>query len=95
MLVVKTRRIKIRSLSKIASATLTQCLCIPSDASEKDYVLLGGFVANSVREGGLGGLVVGFENSGREARLGVRMHVWRAEGFCRVSKPNNRPVSWA
>lgn len=82
------------SLCKESVETSTQSLYIPSDAvrsSEKDNVLLGGFIINSV----LGGLVVGFESGGREAGLGVCISVWRDEGICRVSKPDNRPVSWA
>lgn len=70
---------------------------ILSDAmrsSKKDNVLLDDFIANSVREVVLGGLVVAFESGGHEAGLGVCISVWRAEGICRVSKPNNRPVSW-
>lgn len=61
---------------------------IPSDALEIDNILLGSFVTSIVQEGGLGGLVVCFENGGREARLGVRMSIWMAEGICRASKPN-------
>lgn len=46
-------------------------------SSEKDNVLLDGFIINSV----LGGLVVGFESGGREAGLGVCISVWRDEGI--------------
>lgn len=79
-MLVKTRRIGTCSLRKILFEMSTRFL-IPSDALEIDNVLLGSFVASIVQEGGLGGLVVCFENGGREARLGVRMSIWMAEGI--------------